>query len=1048
MQTLLAQLEGVISNLNPIPDPVSVTSSNGLSELPDEPEILSKLEQMVLHLEPMPDDNIQKIFGELTCDLARYAVAVWVDELHQDSWDDEVHKGKTRWAPRIGETRIEPLHRDNPILSSWFNSLEVPPTVSNPLRHYFIAPNGGETFYVVCHSLIRQIAFGDAQCPLPGASQLAEVYVKILSLGFEGRHDGARGKSTRDKYSQELRGEVDVIPGLSKRKPKSSLPPGARDVDFVLKSLNTRKALRVPVEGGDLFVDEHGVILGPQLEGGSAVVCFGQATGAQLSTTIERQDQRENFVRQGIALRFPLLIEGQLNENYQIAENFWVEGVQAQRVSGNALSRSVLDQRKIPLLGLPPEIAPADQGAFLGFYLSKEEPPGVAFLSQRNAWPKDFADRLGSQITAVHSALSDARASHTDQGMVPLYYIANTVQPVETDRFTVGLQVDRKRIDDAYKNQDSGGWWFFLPTTTSPWLTADLDSMLDEMIDSPIERVSPYSNFDFRKLKIGEWFRLTHHLAGGIETMHGDGAIHGDIRPANIMKEFGGQIGSFEWIDLGMGAQPGGYRTQVGGGRHTFFYSRDRAETFQFEAVKSAKIELSSDSLSLKVTLQHKLLTAEAPKALRLRPVGVKDESHNNEIDVRGGNGGLRTVLSDLKLGDRIRIRNLLFEVYSVQPDHLIVKRVDEIFLGKFIHRLDLKVAAASYSDLPVAKLNILFKWGQASDVYSFGVVVLYMFFMRGVWAMRDLRERQKVPINYTIVESLVDAFDELVKSMKNQTKLDLFLGFFHNPSRTPEEIDPESKYSDIVFEKARDVFAVKSHVVRLIQTSPSLDPLDARKFAHLSQVVDQCLRVEGYLTVVYWGVNCSPALFAMLIYFVLRCIWRRDEISEFKFQHLTRPIGEIEFDAFAHTREYISGSAEVMQKPIHEAALVLRDIASTVAEDSSVSGPEPPPPPQFDDYSEPVYLQLVKAQMQRRDAQRERDKANGRQIALESALLGLSSKVDRAVGDLKSIAEKEVTFTDRLFGELSRKEVGQIATILENAKSEVSKIVGTDETK
>ena len=35
--------------------------------------------------------------------------------------------------------------------------------------------------------------------------------------------------------------------------------------------------------------------------------------------------------------------------------------------------------------------------------------------------------------------------------------------------------------------------------------------------------------------------------------MHERGTIHGDIRPANIMRKVGVGVGSYEWIDLGMG---------------------------------------------------------------------------------------------------------------------------------------------------------------------------------------------------------------------------------------------------------------------------------------------------------------------------------------------------------------------------------------------------------------------------------------------------------------------------------------------------------------
>ncbi len=795
----------------------------------------------------------------------------------------------------------------------------------NPrITYYFLSSHAGVTFYRVAKLLATQV---NAQSPtIPGQDQVTRVYQRILKEGFEGQWRGALYAPSRTDLISLLGGQVTNANRTYDRAKKYPLPPHGRDLSAMVEGRTTTVSIEIS-DGIVLDTDENGVILGPQSEGMSAVVAFGRETYGPRSTV-------EEALRAAKAIKFPLLTGSDLNINYQIAENFHAENQQAASFAGTAALLSTrLTQLAAPRANLARAVnLSPGENAFVGIYISTYEPPRLGVITPSGAWPKDFAERLGAQVAGTFKrlqAMSEALMSRPRAGMASMFYISREVSVPQAERFGLGIEVDRKGIDFAYKQRDSGGWWFFPPVAISDWLAADFERMLTRSVQPLVDDTSidfKPRDFDLLEMPLQEWFGLCKHLCGGIVTMHERGTIHGDIRPANIMRKVGVGVGSYEWIDLGMGAHRDGEIRQIGGGRVSVFFSPDRNENTEFEFIDSVQLSkigrqgaaTPADSAQMsgsrvqddrvKLSLLYKPLTAAKAVPTELRP---QAEVAASPLDARLQKG----IAFDLRTGDRIQICNIMFEIDAVQSDHLIVRTASEIFQDRFFHRIEpVSGVVDLYDTLPVSKIRVHYRWGQASDIYGFGILILYMFFMKGMSVSRPHRAKP-----------LIKAFEQLVEQLKNPTFLDLFLSFVFNPSN--DKLDPGVQ----VPSSTNAIFQLPSKVVALNNTS-AIEQADKPIFDRLHKIVIRAIAAEKQLQYVYLGLGSSPALFVKVLFLVLLCIWRREEVEAISFQHFvvgskassrqetskgyTAEIFGGRFWPFCETRVMISGAPEKMAEP------------------------------------------------------------------------------------------------------------------------------------
>ena len=525
-----------------------------------------------------------------------------------------------------------------------------------------------------------------------------------------------------------------------------------------------------------------------------------------------------------------------------------------------------------------------DHPCFTGVYLSPLSHYELCLVSNNAAWPEHFANYLKElEVTPqrLFEELMDRCEPSTSKVFSKLLFLPNRQGQID-DSHNIGWlrELNRETLDADRAKRDIGGWWFNLPLAVYPWMSANLERLLAAYQDESDANDDQNDMAGLSRWNLSSWIHLLENLALGLTTLHKEGAIHGDPRPANIMTAAHTPLEiephTFSWIDIGLGygAKEVSHGVDnlpleeettftprpLGGGRSTIFYAPEREEAKEFE---------DADVVSLK---------PDNKKGLFRLTFYWRPQTHGQKTSVlrlRSGSGSLRE-LGELKYGDRIQVREFLFEVESVEVDYVLVSRIYEVFLDRVLVEKREEMQEQVLRRLKFASISryrIFQQWSQATDIYGLGMIGLYIFFNRGLYRLRHSKladqsnvmtgPTERVGLSSTSIYDRANRekiFHELAILMRNRSFLENILYALKDSKlKSIEELKPE----------APEPASNEGNSEVLQGTDPA------------KTISDVILSTDTNFEIVRQGLNSNNALFARLIYICLRCVWRADEVAD-----------------------------------------------------------------------------------------------------------------------------------------------------------------------
>ncbi len=613
-----------------------------------------------------------------------------------------------------------------------------------------------------------------------------------------------------------------------------------------------------------LFVDkETGEILGPQGEGMLAAVLYAGVPESRNSETSRLETER--------AVRIPRLLQSDMLLNYHIAEISFYEGKQANRYTGDnyLLSATFFHNLTDQVFTRMPSDS-IRKPCYVGFYLSPGSSYKICLLSEENAWPDIFEKYVDKKHGGAHKLFSDIKQSLKDfspnEINTPVFLpysedYAESTQNGESDKIAgdgnkkkCQLKLPgRDNLSRIYAGKEANGWWFNLPVTGYPWMSADLQRLLTGYLDEE-DNKSGFKGLD--EWEIDSWLELVQKLTQGLIYLHQRGGVHGDIRPANIMtnvyedRELSPD--QFKWIDVGLAsdefaefsdnAEASIPPRPLGDERKTPFYAPERNEILEFEDADKIKIEKNEQGIFLSFLWRKRTFDDAA------FPLKIKE------------NGSPIRELGKLRQGDRIQVREFLFDIEKVGEADVQIRNVCEIAFGQLLIQRTgkyLEKLIKTLNNASISRYKIYKQWGQAADIYGFGVIILYLFYMRGLYNFKRSKNAGNQEGD-TDLDGLVfnrlrreRTFEEFILLLKNQSFLEIFL-----------------------YELFKSGIETTEKIWELGQEGPETEE-------KLSAIADIVIGLDATSVLILHGTDGSYRLFTQIIYLVLCCLWRQDEVDE-----------------------------------------------------------------------------------------------------------------------------------------------------------------------
>lgn len=307
----------------------------------------------------------------------------------------------------------------------------------------------------------------------------------------------------------------------------------------------------------------------------------------------------------------------------------------------------------------------------------------------------------------------------------------------------LGGRAQRGDLIGALDSQQMASIWYAaIPSIVFEWAQGNLQEAISKQ--------------ETNQWSLDDHFTLFEKVLDGVTFLHAQGMIHGDIRPANIMRIGSqeantyrvGDYGSYgrEWQAIA-GNEPGGL-TQIGPAigrlRSTPFYAPERRAGIELESANVAIItrirqretspygyllvlgwraNLVSDDGT--VTDEIKREVEEIKATLGKKPLSTKDAKQVFATD-------------QLQRGDRLRVRNYLFESIQVlKPDadhkfYVCTGRYADILHDHLIVYKQ-SGSIADWSVIDISNYVEFHQWSAATDLYGVGALCLYCLFSRGL---------------------------------------------------------------------------------------------------------------------------------------------------------------------------------------------------------------------------------------------------------------------------------------------------------------------------
>lgn len=420
-------------------------------------------------------------------------------------------------------------------------------------------------------------------------------------------------------------------------------------------------------------------------------------------------------------------------------------------------------------------------------------------------------------------------------------------------------QAQRGLLIDALRGRQFRIWYAAVPSIVFRWAKGNLQETITKQ--------------QFGKWSPSQHFILFEQILRGLRFLHGQGMIHGDVRPANIMwlgspepgNYYLGDYGSYgkEWQAVSKRQTPGGLTLvgpAIGQRRQTAFYSPERRAGNEFESADTAIITTLRTDHQKEIYYYVVLLGWRSA----LLDNGIKPEVAKKmtawATQVVSAQPSPSTT-DDLQSGDRLRIRNYLFEV--IKSEH--VGKNQRLFLcsGRYadiLHdTLVVYKTSGSIKDGTIVDLSNYIEyhqWAAASDLYSFGAVCLYSLFCHG------LQNQNPKDNDLASRENPDRLFLEMMEILESVPYFRFFWEELENFRRKIEELyhsnpqpSPEAASGELV-SKDQSLYDMALHATNNI----------------LQSTFKARVLLEAF--------DFNLAHFLLFVHFVLACLHRRSHLS------------------------------------------------------------------------------------------------------------------------------------------------------------------------
>ncbi|MBF0588286.1 MAG: hypothetical protein HQL53_04080 [Magnetococcales bacterium] len=477
---------------------------------------------------------------------------------------------------------------------------------------------------------------------------------------------------------------------------------------------------------------------------------------------------------------------------------------------------------------------------------------------------------------------------------------------------------NRLEMDRIARESKLGGWWFLLPAARYNWQTVNLQRYLVQNVETSLDQRDANNHqtdhgLRLAKWKLEKWVKLVRHLTKGIAYLHSENALHGDMRPANIMAFLGDNLEldhkSFKWIDIALGysnshAAVDETKFSPGplGGRSTIFYAPERGDASEHEDFDQVSFVLD-DKVNKLHFISHRRTNIPSTEPAYL--------SRGKRIF---------SPIAELKNGDKIQVREFLFEVERVEEQAVIVSRVFHIMLdrvlieiqrgnGKKTNHMTLDSISKILNRTPISRYRIFQQWSEASDLYSLGILSLYIFYMFGITQYVKLHGMGQG-----------DEDDPVIRRMEHRSdRQKAFANLIEHLSKD----EFRERFFNALFDK--DI-KNESDLLNLLGVDTSIWKKNIDKTAQARARICGSARD---LKLIHYAVGQNDLLFTLIIYFCLACTSRSDQLHSIDIQTEQAPnknSNKFDFKPYCTNRLRIANNPETAEtNPAGPATRALR---------------------------------------------------------------------------------------------------------------------------
>ncbi len=243
------------------------------------------------------------------------------------------------------------------------------------------------------------------------------------------------------------------------------------------------------------------------------------------------------------------------------------------------------------------------------------------------------------------------------------------------------------------------------------------------------------------KWNVTDHFTLMHRLSSGLNILHSQNMLHGDIRPANIAcQRDSSDPKNYSLADYGSFHETGVHAAEkhpqggtvlgpvIGTERSSAFYSPERRAGLERESADTAAVISPPSSTTLLLVLGWRSNLID-PNTSKIRK-GVIEQA---EVELKNSDDQTTDSLVE---GDRIQIRDYIFEVIRsrelADKQLLLCKKTPiwKVFQGRIVIMNDDVFPPSHW--FPIPRTIELRQWSAATDLYSIGALFLYSLFRSG----------------------------------------------------------------------------------------------------------------------------------------------------------------------------------------------------------------------------------------------------------------------------------------------------------------------------